>query len=70
MSEKFYVVSEEELEELVSTARYLEAGNTIERVDSLYRTFTMAEAACRAREIMFIAVASQDGQAMWKEIKR
>lgn len=68
---KYYVVSESELEDLVTESRYFEAGNVIERTDILYRILCQAEAACRVREVRFIGAADQGSSLMlWGEVKK
>ena len=67
MSEKWYVVSESELERLVEEAieNYI---NPDQRERGRLRE---AEAACRAREVRFIGAADQGNSLMlWGEVKK
>ena len=63
MSEKFYIVSESELERLRTAYEYNGPGVSYLRED--------AEAACRAKEVRFIGAADQGSSLMlWGEVKK
>lgn len=67
MSEKYYIVSTEELGNLVSASRL--------HSDDLYNEFKelydKASDACRSREVRFIGAADQGSSLMlWGEVKK
>lgn len=65
--ERYFVVSESELETLVNTAREFEYANS-QRQAGGRRPFKKAEAACRAREVY--PVFAHEGVASWVGVKK
>jgi hypothetical protein len=69
MSEKYYIVSESELEAAIAAA--FADGAETERTGIISEVCKTHEAACRAREVRFIGAADQGSSLMlWGEVKK